>query len=226
MRCQVIALPWPGWSFFIFPCKEHLFQIFSCWETWGCVKTLVPSEPQNSWLMNVYSPNMVIIGFDPSPHGLFHSTFQVVADPSFPFPWSSKVDPVDPADEKAGTHFLLSEVSLTASRTSRATSVCWSCGAFKDGGESMCLHIYIRIYIYIWEFITISGSSTTIRTGKLWSASTNMIQIKMLMIINYHLWIIKHLWIRIINICTGNYGKIIESGPSIASWSSFSLAHK
>ena len=158
MRCQVIALPWPGWSFFIFPCKEHLFQIFSCWETWGCVKTLVPSEPQNSWLMNVYSPNMVIIGFDPSPHGLFHSTFQVVADPSFPFPWSSKVDPVDPADEKAGTHFLLSEVSLTASRTSRATSVCWSCGAFKDGGESMCLHIYIYVYIYIYIYENSSSS--------------------------------------------------------------------
>ena len=91
---------------------------------------------------------------------------------------------------------------------------------------NLCVYIYIYVYIYIWEFTIISGSSTTIRTGKLWSASTNMIQIKMLMIINYHLWIIKHLWIRIINICTGNYGKIIESGPSIASWSSFSLAHK
>jgi len=36
---------------------------------WGWVKTLVPSEPQNSWDLWMFIPlNMVLIGIDPYPY--------------------------------------------------------------------------------------------------------------------------------------------------------------
>ena len=38
---------------------------------WGWVKTLVPSEPQNSWQMDVHPTKNVSIGIDPYPD-LYH----------------------------------------------------------------------------------------------------------------------------------------------------------
>jgi len=45
--------------------ESHLIIII-----WGWVKTLVPSEPQNSWVkMDVHSPkNGIFIGIDPYPY--------------------------------------------------------------------------------------------------------------------------------------------------------------
>jgi len=61
---------------------QNLFQFFKCIQNchietfdifiiWGWVKTLVPSEPQNSWVkMDVNIPlKMVLIGVDPYPNG-------------------------------------------------------------------------------------------------------------------------------------------------------------
>ena len=38
---------------------------------WGWVKTLVPSEPQNSWYMDVHPTKNVSIGIDPYPFSFY-----------------------------------------------------------------------------------------------------------------------------------------------------------
>ena len=44
-------------------------RVAPCILIWGWVKTLVPSEPQNSWDLRMFIPlNMVSIGIDPYPY--------------------------------------------------------------------------------------------------------------------------------------------------------------
>jgi hypothetical protein len=44
------------------------FQTLLFFHIWGWVKTLVPSEPQNSWKMDVHPTKNVSIGIDPYPY--------------------------------------------------------------------------------------------------------------------------------------------------------------
>ena len=129
-----------------------IFQLAMVWcmvdklsKIWGWVKTLVPSEPQNSWDLWMFIPlKMVLIGIDPHPSKISKSHYTAIKLRiwlvvwnmiflTFPSYWEWKIIPTDELH-----HF--------------SEGLGWNHqpGIYRH----IYIYIYICIYIYIYAYIS------------------------------------------------------------------------